>query len=302
MIRTFLLVIQLDIVERRQKCGWYVWREEKRTKDEISTREHKMSHWFSTKGKEENTSSSTSTTKTSASNNEKDTLLMSWNVAAGATVILPLLVFMIARFVSSNRDGGGDGEGGGEEEEEEEGGGWWTKWWGGNDDDGGEEGRGWWWWWGNGDARPEDQGKGALAFVYVWALVVFAVLVWRGNRVLGNKKDTRALFAALVVFANFTFLCWILVAGLGVSMMSLLSLDEKILFLHSYCCIQVQREGEAAEQGWLGQFPATMVLTFVFWTIFGIIFASILYGKIHKNKSRGRNDDYLKYEDEGGII
>lgn len=66
--------------------------------------------------------------------------------------------------------------------------------------------------------------------------------------------------------------------------------------------LQVQREGEAAERGWLGQFPAVLVLTFVFWTIFGIIFASILYWKIRKNKSRGRNDDYQKYEDEGGII
>jgi len=66
--------------------------------------------------------------------------------------------------------------------------------------------------------------------------------------------------------------------------------------------LQVQREGEEAERGWLGQFPAAVVLTFVFWTVFGIAFASILYGKIRKNKSRGRNDDYQKYEDEGGII
>lgn len=111
---------------------------------------------------------------------------------------------MIARLV--NREGGDGGGGDGE--------GWWNRWWGGNDQ--GEQ-RGWQWW-GNGEeARQEDQGKGALAFVYIWALIVFVILVWRGNQVLGNKKDTRALFAALVVFANFTFLCWILVAGLGVS-------------------------------------------------------------------------------------
>ena len=47
-------------------------------------------------------------------------------------------------------------------------------------------------------------------------LALFALLVWRGNKVLTSGKDERALFAALVVFANLAFLCCILVAGLGV--------------------------------------------------------------------------------------
>jgi len=65
----------------------------------------------------------------------------------------------------------------------------------------------------------------------------------------------------------------------------------------------MQQEGEAAERGWLSQFPAAMVLTFVCWTIFGAAFASVLFGRIRKrNKSFVGNSDYQKYEDEGGII
>jgi len=117
--------------------------------------------------------------------------------------MLPLVIYGIASLV--NRGDGGNEEG------------WWGRWWGGEEGGGGGgENQGWWRWGNGGEAQRENQGRGALAFVYLWSLALFALLVWRGNRVLSNNKDDRALFAALVVFANLAFLCWIMIAGLGV--------------------------------------------------------------------------------------
>jgi hypothetical protein len=119
---------------------------------------------------------------------QKGSLSSAWNSAAGATVLLPLFLFLMARLVNNIREGGGDG---------------------------GEGEGGWWWWWQQDRPQEERGTKGALGFVYIWSLIIFALLVWRGDRVLEHKKDHRALFAALVVFANLAFLCCILmVAGL----------------------------------------------------------------------------------------
>jgi hypothetical protein len=168
------------------------------------------------------------------------TVLKSWNISAVATVVLPLFIFMIARLV--NRDNNG--------------------------------GRRRLWWWG-GEGQPEGEGgSGALFFVYIWSLLLFAYLVWYGNRVLSKEKENQiqVLLAALFVFANLAFLCSILMGSLGF-------------------------EGAGAE-GWMVQWPAVMVLTYVLWTIFAGLFAGILYRKTRKGKTSSL-DDYQRQDDDG---
>ena len=160
--------------------------------------------WFRNNNNNNNENSSSSSSSSS--------LLTSWQVSALATVALPLFFFLVSGIFSQ--------DGGGEE------GGWWSNFW--NND---EERGGWWWWWQN-DHQEEQRGNGgaALGFVYCWSLVLFGVLVWRGSKVLEKKKDYRALFAVLVVFANLAFLCWILVAGSGVRSSSCTLKVNKISF------------------------------------------------------------------------
>lgn len=130
---------------------------------------------------------------TSKSSSDSDTsrpmnnAVKTWNVAAGATVLLPLLVLMFASIFSGEGGGGG----------------------------GGGEGGFWNWSWFRNEGAQEENG-GPLVFVYLWSLVLFGVLVWFGNRVLGGEagggkeKSVQNLFVALVGFANLAFLCLIL--------------------------------------------------------------------------------------------
>ena len=109
---------------------------------------------------------------------------------------------------------------------------------------------------------PEEerwQGVGA-ALAYLWSLAVFGVLTWRGKRVLQLGKDIRALFVALVMWSNLAFLCFLLVTTRG-----------------------GRRQGE--EEAWMGQFAAVEILTFLFMTVFGVGFASLLHDKARGDSS-----------------
>lgn len=171
---------------------------------------------------------------------EETTLAERWNVAAAAAVLVPLAASWLALVV--NREGEG----------------------------------GWWWWGGEGNGAEGD-GTVALVVVYVWSLLLFAYLVWYGNRVLTKKKENqmKVLLAALFVFANLALLCSILIGGLAL-------------------------QGEGAEAGWLGRWPAVMILTFVFWAIFAAAFAGDLYRKTRKGKTTSSND-YQRQDDDGLI-
>ena len=128
-----------------------------------------------------------------------------WNLSAALTIVLPMFLCLVARLVSPREGGdGGEGKGGG-----------WFHWWNGDGENGGGGAEGTWWW---GD-RPEEQRHEGVAqcFAYVWTLLLFTIIVWRGNRVLENDRDRRALFSALVVFGNLSFVCWILVGSMSVS-------------------------------------------------------------------------------------
>lgn len=234
-------------------------------------------------------------------------LTLAWNVAAATTVLLPLLLYVVIAplFFPLDEEEGGAGGGA----EGEEGWSWW--WWGGGgdnnesgdgndgeadedenggndgeaDDDGdgdddnaeeedGDEQRMLWWRQGK---EGENRNGGAAMFVYVWSLLIFAVIVWRGNRLLLTNKGHRELFDTLVMFANLSFLCWILlgaVAGYGG--------DE-----------------EAEEQGFLDSFSSVLFLTYIFWIIFAGVFATIIYIQhIRVSKSPLLN----KTNDNGSLI
>jgi hypothetical protein len=65
----------------------------------------------------------------------------------------------------------------------------------------------------------------------------------------------------------------------------------------------VQRDGrEAEETGWLGQFPAAMVLTFAFWTVFGLFWIFIVYRKIWKPMNESSSGEYRKQDDSPAVI
>jgi hypothetical protein len=225
-------------------------------------------------------------------------LLKLWNISAVATVALPLFIFFIARLV--NRDGGGAGE------ENKEGSNWW--WWGGNiqNNENGEEGGGQeeeeaaaeeeeeqedeegrrilWWWGSENNPEEEERGNGTLVFVYIWSLLVFAYLIWYGNRVLKKEKENpmQVLLASLFFFANLAFLCSMMSGGF---------------------VFQTNGAKAEEEEGWLERWPAVMFLTYVSWTIFAVVFAIIVYRKTRKgSKTSSSLNDYHRQDDEDGIF
>lgn len=167
---------------------------------------------------------STSATST-AQLTSPPTILVAWNTTAVATIVLPLMLFAIANLFARRGEGGGG------------------------------EGERWWNWDGPEEERFSGLGR---TFVYLWSLVIFALIVWRGNRVLQSGRDIRVLFVALAVFANLVFLCWILLATGG------------------------PREGAAEDEAWIGQFSSVMLLTFFLWLVFSAAFAGILYPKARR--------------------
>ena len=152
---------------------------------------------------------------------QRDNFRLAWNIGAAHAVLLPFLLWFVAFLVK-----GGDDR----EEEEEEGQSSWWSWGNNNNDDGDDDGNnnnggndensgGWWFWGNNGEEmrREDQQGRGAIVFVYLWSLLVFGLLVWYGNVVFRKNAHPLPLLSAMVVFWNMCFMCLILVCSLGVS-------------------------------------------------------------------------------------
>jgi hypothetical protein len=120
---------------------------------------------------------------------KRDYFVLSWNLGAVLSALLPFLTWLAAALLK-----GGDN---------------------------GEEQSSSWWSWGNGQQQergPEDQqGKGAIVFVYIWSLLAFGLIVWYGNAVFRNHAHPLPLLSALVVFWNACLMCLLLVCSLGVS-------------------------------------------------------------------------------------
>jgi hypothetical protein len=120
-----------------------------------------------------------------------DWFLLGWNVSAASTVLLPLLMLTISRLVHWDAD---NDNGSGDNNDNNGGGSWWH--WGNNNNNNSYNGQQQeegsndnaipWWWFRRGSADPADRGKGGLIFVYVYSLLLFAILTLYGNFVLGR--------------------------------------------------------------------------------------------------------------------
>lgn len=194
----------------------------------------------------------------SSNHNRRDNtplIVMYWNAAAGVVVGLPILLFLIVRIFS--RLGG----------------------------EGGQGGEGWFGRWMDGPEEERWQGVGSV-LANLWALAVFGVLVWRGNRVLQSGKDHRSLFVATVMLANLAFLCFLLVTTRGGE----------------------PRGGE--EEAWMGNYEAVTILTYLFMTVFGVAFSLLLHDKARRDKSSSSSSsssyslfgDNRKADDDGIMI
>ena len=195
-----------------------------------------------------------------------DPVLIGWNASAVASLFLPLLIMIIARCVNvGDEDGNGDNNNNNDDNQDGNNnqGSWW-KFWGNNNNNNnnGEQGGGsqdnqvpWWWFSASRERDPEDEGKGALIFVYIWSCLLFLSLVLYGNFVVRRNSEFEGLQAALIMSTNLAFMVMIMVAGLGA----------------------IRIEGrELEETGWYGQFSVCIFLTCLFWMINGIAFTVLL--------------------------
>jgi hypothetical protein len=140
----------------------------------------------------------------------------------------------------------------------------WWQWWGNNnnnnqngDQDGGSQDNQvpWWWFSGQQEQGSEDEGKGALIFVYIWVCLLFVSLVLYGNFVFRRNSEFEGLQGSLIMFTNLALMIFVMVAGLGA----------------------IEVEGRDLEEtGWYGQFSVCVFLTCLFWIIYGIVFAIML--------------------------
>lgn len=189
-----------------------------------------------------------------------DPLLIGWNGSALTSLLLPLIIMVIARCVNVRED---DENGNNNDDNNNDGSNrsWW-KFWGGNNNNNNEDNGGGsqdanipWWWFSGRERDPEDEGRGALIFVYIWSWLLFLSLVLYGNIVFQRGSDFEGLQGALIMFANLAFMCLVLVAGLG--------------------AIRVEGR-ELEETGWYGQFSVCLFLTCLFWLIDGLVFTMLL--------------------------
>jgi hypothetical protein len=168
----------------------------------------------------------------------RDYFRLAWTAGAATTVVLPMLMYVIAVLVRGPVEEG---------LQDEQSSSWW--WWNnnnnnnnnnngadddqygnnnnnnnqnGDDDANNANNSGGWWWWSNNNEdnerqREENQGRGAMIFVYLWTLMLFAILVWYGRLVFRRNAHSLPLVSAMVVFWNLSLMGAILVGNLGVS-------------------------------------------------------------------------------------
>lgn len=98
---------------------------------------------------------------------------------------------------------------------------------------------------------PEQEGKGAVLFVYVWLLVSIAVLIYLGNSTANSTNKLEGLRWALVGFANVCLVTMVLLVGLE--------------------AIEVEAR-ELEEDGFYGQTPVLLFLTCFFALVQSIVF------------------------------
>jgi len=169
-----------------------------------------------------------------------DSFLLTWNVSSAVTFLLPLFSFAVARLTSQQEyDENGNQQQDGNANDQyysnpyqnpnnyDQYGNyvgpqhWWEFWKrnrggeyenGSNDE---ERGAPWWYIWGEREGgNPEEEGSGAVLFVYLWTLLLFAGLVYVGNTTRMNIGKLQTLRLTLFGFVNYCFVIMVLLVGL----------------------------------------------------------------------------------------
>lgn len=232
---------------------------------------------------------------------KSDTFLLVWNVASIVTFILPLLSFSVARLTSE-----GDEDQNNENQYQsnydnpdyyDEYGvyigptHWWQFWKKNNNNgqDGDEDrdenfGAPWWYIWGEREGRdPEEEGQGAVLFVYLWTIMLFATLFYVGNSTRMAVSSLQTLRWILFGFANYCFVTIILLIGIEGA---------------------VETEGrEIEETGFYGQRSVLLMVTCIFGFAQSLVFLSWTTKRIKHiaaDKLVGENsDEYVNVEFTG---
>jgi hypothetical protein len=114
--------------------------------------------------------------------------LLCWNVGALLCLLTPLLIrfisFVSYKLVSKNNNGNQSS----------------------------------WWPWQNNNSQWE-LGNGVVIFVSIWSFAIFAFLVWYGNMIFRKPANPLPLLSALVMHANLSLMCGLLVFCLEVSLL-----------------------------------------------------------------------------------
>jgi hypothetical protein len=111
--------------------------------------------------------------------------------------------------------------------------------------------------WGD-EGEPEQEGRGTLVFVYFWTIVMIVVMAIYGNKLM-KQGQLEAFRFTLLGFANYAFICCVLIGGLGV----------------------VEIEGrEIEETGWYGQTSVLVLLTCLLGMVSSLAFSLWLRKRI----------------------
>ena len=126
--------------------------------------------------------------------------------------------------------------------------------------------------WGD-QEEPDEEGNGTIVFVYLWTLVLIFALTVYGNRLM-SAGNLEALRFALLGFANYAFICCVLLGGLDA----------------------VKTEGrEIEETGWYGQTSVLLLLTCLFMLVSSIIFSFRLRSRIKAAREDVKQQSFLPH-------
>lgn len=231
-----------------------------------------------------------------------DTFLLAWNVSSAVTFVVPLFAFSVARLTSdqeydenqnnnnnyNNNYNNGDDKYQNPDNYDQYGNyvgpTYWWQFWKSNSNYEQEEGSNdeygapWWYIWGEREGgEPDEEGSGAVLFVYLYTLLFFAGLIYVGNTTRMSISKLQALRLALFGFANYCFVIMVLLIGM-----------EDV----------IQTEGrEIEETGFYGQRAVLLLITCLFALVQSIVFLSWTTKRLkHLNAAAEKPDEYVNVE------
>jgi len=232
-----------------------------------------------------------------------DTFILIWNVACIVTFLLPFISFVIGRLTNDgqqqnenddNNDNNNNNNYNNPDYYDEYGNyvgptHWWQFWKRSNTNNGQDDNNNdektspWWYIWGEEreGQNPEEEGKGALLFVYIWTLVIFAGLAYLGNTTGMAVSKLEALRWILIGFANYCFVIIVLLIALE----------------------GVEAEGrEIEETGFYGQTAVLLLTTCIFALFQSIVYVSWTTKRLNhlkamdESSSTEKSDEYVAIE------